>query len=48
MGYFMFGGSTIAMIFEAGRIEFDPDLLDHSANRVETYVQMGSRLATKK
>jgi phosphatidylserine decarboxylase len=46
LGYFQFGGSTVALIFEQGRIQFDEDLLLHSSNRVESLVSLGSRIAT--
>jgi phosphatidylserine decarboxylase len=45
-GYFAFGGSTVILIFEQGRIKFSDDLLENSANGVETYVLMGDEVAT--
>jgi phosphatidylserine decarboxylase len=44
-GYFRFGGSTVVMILEAGRAEWDPDLVEASAAEMETLVKMGSRIA---
>lgn len=41
-GYFAFGGSTIVLLFERGRIKWEEDLLTHSAKPVETLVRMGS------
>ena len=48
LGYFQFGGSTVALLFEDNRIEFDPDIIQHSRQKVETLVQMGTRLAKMK
>lgn len=43
-GYFKFGGSTVIALFEPGRIAFDRDLLDHSAQGFETLVKVGERI----
>ncbi|MBA4136965.1 MAG: phosphatidylserine decarboxylase [Opitutus sp.] len=43
-GLFKFGGSCVVTIFEKGRVRFDADLLEHSANQLETYALMGERL----
>jgi len=43
-GYFELGGSTVVLLFEAGTIEFDPDLRARSAQGIETYVRMGERI----
>jgi len=45
-GYFAFGGSTVLMLFEPGRISFDEDLWTNSSNQLETLVRVGSRLGT--
>lgn len=42
-GYFRFGGSCVITLFEAGRIQFDADLLEHSAEGREVYARMGDR-----
>jgi phosphatidylserine decarboxylase len=42
-GFFAFGGSCVATLFEKGAISFDPDLLEHSASGTEVYAQMGER-----
>lgn len=47
LGYFEFGGSTVAVVFQSGRVDFDQDLLHNSRQKVETLVQMGTTLATK-
>lgn len=40
-GYFLFGGSTVVVLFEPGRVAFSADLLEHSARGVELYAKMG-------
>ncbi|KAL9098265.1 MAG: hypothetical protein Q9163_006049 [Psora crenata] len=41
LGYFKFGGSTILLLFEAGRMRFDEDLVDNSNGAVETLLRVG-------
>ena len=43
-GYFAFGGSSVAVLFEKGRIEFDTDLLKNTDNGLETYARVGERM----
>ncbi len=43
-GLFKFGGSCVITLFQKGRITFEPDLVEHSANFVEVYAKMGDRL----
>ena len=43
-GLFAFGGSCVITLFAAGRILFEDDLLNQSAEFVETYARMGDRL----
>jgi phosphatidylserine decarboxylase len=43
-GYFAFGGSSTLTLFEPGAIRLEPDLLHHSANQVELYARIGSRM----
>jgi phosphatidylserine decarboxylase len=43
-GYFRFGGSTIVVLAEPGRLHFDEDLERASADGVETLVRVGSRV----
>ncbi|MDR2432879.1 MAG: archaetidylserine decarboxylase [Puniceicoccales bacterium] len=45
-GYFEFGGSTVILIFENGRVQFSDDILENTASGVETYVLMGDEVAT--
>lgn len=43
-GYFAFGGSTLVLMFEKGRITFSPDLLENTKNGIETAVKMGETI----
>ena len=43
-GLFAFGGSCVITLFMAGRIRFDRDLVEQSAQWIETYARMGDRL----
>ncbi len=45
-GYFKFGGSTVVLIFEPGRIEFCEDLVANSRAGRETLVKVGQPLAS--
>lgn len=45
-GYFSFGGSSIVMLFEPGRITFDEDLLSYSKQGIETVCKWGTRLGS--
>jgi phosphatidylserine decarboxylase len=43
-GMFAFGGSCVITLFGRGRIQFDADLVEQSAQHRETYAKMGERL----
>lgn len=43
-GLFKFGGSCVITVFQKGRIVFDADLREQSAQFIETYAKMGERL----
>ncbi|KAJ1923303.1 phosphatidylserine decarboxylase [Tieghemiomyces parasiticus] len=45
-GYFKFGGSTIILLFEKDRMDFDDDLLNNSQIPIETYLKMGATIGT--
>ncbi|KXF90239.1 archaetidylserine decarboxylase [Phaeobacter inhibens] len=45
-GYFKFGGSTVVVVFEPGRVQFSDDLVANSAKGRETLVKVGQPLAT--
>jgi len=47
-GYFKFGGSTVILIFEKGKIKIDQDLLDNTQKGLETAVKMGEQIAVLK
>lgn len=38
LGYFKFGGSTLVLLFEEGKMAFDDDLVDNSNGALETLV----------
>lgn len=38
LGYFKFGGSTIVLLFEEGKMVFDDDMVDNSNGALETLV----------
>ncbi|KAI1875350.1 hypothetical protein JX265_004408 [Neoarthrinium moseri] len=41
LGYFKFGGSTIVLLFEEGKMVHDDDLIDNSNSAVETLIRVG-------
>ncbi len=43
-GLFKFGGSCVVTVFQRGRIRFEADLVEHSAQQREVYARMGDRL----
>jgi phosphatidylserine decarboxylase len=43
-GYFKFGGSTVVLLFEKGKICVDNDILINAAKGYETAVKMGERI----
>lgn len=43
-GYFYFGGSTVIMMFEKGKVIVDRDLITNSQNGIETKVYMGEKI----
>lgn len=44
-GYFSFGGSALILLFEPGRIQFDPDLLELSDINLEIRCLLGQPMA---
>ncbi|MFV1995574.1 MAG: phosphatidylserine decarboxylase [Verrucomicrobiales bacterium] len=44
-GFFRFGGSAVATLFEPGALILAPDLLEHSARHLELYARMGDVMA---
>jgi phosphatidylserine decarboxylase len=47
-GYFKFGGSTIVVITQENRVQFDQDLVSNTREGFETLLQMGNRLGIAK
>lgn len=45
-GYFYFGGSTLILLFEKDRISFSQDLIENTANGIETRLKMGETIAS--
>ncbi len=43
-GYFSFGGSSLVLLFEPGKIQFDQDLIDASQEKMETRGLMGQTM----
>lgn len=48
LGYFQFGGSTVLLLFEPGRMVFDEDMTDNSSGAVETLVSVRPRTLVKR
>lgn len=46
-GMFLFGGSTIVVLVEPGKVEVDDDLLENTAAHRETLVKYGERVAVR-
>lgn len=44
VGFFEFGGSSIIVAFEPGRIQFDQDLKEASSQLIEMDIEVGTRL----
>lgn len=44
-GYFSFGGSSLVLLFEKNRIEFDKDLIANTQKGMETAIFMGENIA---
>ena len=45
-GYFAFGGSSTITIFEPGTVTLESDLTQKSAEQIELYARIGSRMGT--
>jgi len=43
-GYFAFGGSTLVLLFEKGKIVFDSDLISNTKKGFETTIRMGENI----
>lgn len=47
-GFFEFGGSTVVLLLQNGKVRLDYDLLENSENGYETIVRMGERIGEYK
>ena len=47
-GYFEFGGSSIVVLLKKGVADIDGDILEYSAKGIETTVEYGERIGTKR
>ena len=43
-GYFQFGGSTVVLLLEKGRVCIDEDILANSKDSAETVVRLGEAI----
>jgi hypothetical protein len=48
LGIFQFGGSSIIVAFQKGRIDFDQDIVDHSKRKIQVAVEVGMSLGNAK
>ena len=46
-GMFEFGGSTVVLLTEPGKVQTDEDLVRNSANGAETLIKMGEKIGEK-
>lgn len=45
-GFFLFGGSSILVFIEKGRLFFDKDILENTEAKKETFIKLGSQIGT--
>jgi phosphatidylserine decarboxylase len=45
-GYFLFGGSTVVVIGEKGKLTFDADLIENTLKGYETMIRLGEKIGT--
>lgn len=43
-GYFAFGGSTVVLLFEEGKIKLSDDIINNTLNGYETFLKMGESI----
>lgn len=46
-GLFEFGGSTIILLFENGKVKIDEDIVENSLKNIETKIKMGEKIGEK-
>jgi len=44
-GWFLFGGSTVVMLFEEGKTQIDSDIISNTRKGFETSIKMGEQIA---
>lgn len=44
MGYFKFGGSTVVLLFDKTKFQFDSDLINNSKSCIETLIRVGQSI----
>lgn len=47
-GYFEFGGSTVVLLLQHGKVRLDYDLVENTENGYETIIRMGERIGEQK
>ena len=47
-GYFLFGGSTVVLLFKENVVEIDDDIVDNSKKGLETKVKLGEIIGKRK
>lgn len=47
-GFFEFGGSTVVLAFQPGRVVVDDDIIQNTADGFETVVKMGEVIGKKR
>ena len=47
-GMFKFGGSTVILVFDNSKLQWDADLLENTRKGYETLIRMGMTLASAK
>lgn len=47
-GYFLFGGSTVVLLFKENVVEIDDDIIDNSKKGLETKVKLGEIIGKRK
>jgi phosphatidylserine decarboxylase len=43
-GYFLFGGSTVILLFPPGKVQWKPEFLEMSQKGIETFVKLGDAI----
>ena len=44
-GYFLFGGSTVILLGQKGKLKLSQDIIKNTNSRIETYVRLGDTIA---